>query len=425
MKELINRITARQAEEWQSRSKKAYVSRSSLPKLAKQINDPLIKAIIGPRRSGKSVLATMALAGHRTAYFNFDELPFSDPSDIEDIIPALTATYGETEFYFLDEVQNIKGWELFVNRLQREGRKVIVSGSNAKLLGRELATHLTGRHAVIEVFPFSWQEYLSAKLPAGESFDATKDDHRQLLDQFLREGGYPEVVTGRVAEAMPYLENLINATIARDIVECFHPRRVSELRAVAKWVFSNVGKELTFAKLSGPDDQSGLPTSAITAKKYLDYLQEAYLIALVPRYAASGRDRLRSPKKAYAYDNGAAVAMGFRLSPDNGRLLENLVFTELVKRGQQRNLYYYRSKQSDHEVDFVLKPDLVVEELIEVVWSLDDQDRREKKLANLAAAARETRCAKATIITWMEEGEYKTRDGMKVTAIPFWKWAGR
>jgi predicted AAA+ superfamily ATPase len=300
----------------------------------------------------------------------------------------------------------------------------VVSGSNANLLGGELATHLTGRYLATEVLPFSFREFSSCH-GLLDSSAWEKSPNLDLLNRFLRLGGYPQIVTLDNNPSTPgndpatYLSTIIENVINKDIVKRYGLRKQTELQAVAEWVFSNVANELTLKRLTAAGSGMGLPKSTATTEKFLNYLQDAYLIKLLTRHDNNFRERNKSPKKVYALDNGVAVTMGVRHSPDNGSLLENVVCTELLKAGKQ--LRYFRSPQG-HEVDFLITEGHEVTELCEVSWSVDEQKALDKKLSSLAHAAKETRCSRATIVTWLEEKTVKAGD-LTINIVPFYKWA--
>lgn len=412
----LSKIVVRQRLNWGQKLATGYLPRLQLGQLERNLASGLIKVITGPRRAGKSVATAILLKDKRSAYLNFDEVAFAKSIDTEDLLPTLQAVYGPVDYYFFDEIQNLDGWQLWLNRLEREGLNVIVSGSNANLLSGEFATHLTGRYLPTEILPFSFREYASY-----HGFTPDRPD-LPTVERFLQFGGYPEIVTAGVPDPANYLNVLIEAAISKDIVTRHRLRKPSELRGLASWVFSNVAKELTFNRLADDDSYADLPSGAPTVKKYLGYLEEAYLLKLVTRFEPHHRERLKSPKKAYALDNGVATALGLRSSPDRGRLLENLVATELFKAHSDCRLEYFRTVNSDRECDFVVRRGHEVEELIEVTWEMNSREARKAKLANLAAASRATGCRKLTIVTWTTDGT-EMHDGLTVNIVPFYKWA--
>jgi len=377
----------------------------------------LIKVIMGPRRAGKSVFAALLLRDERSAYFNFDEIGILAGFDTEQLVPLLTQAHGPFNYIFFDEIQNLPGWQLYVNRLQREGYNLVLSGSNANLLSGELATHLTGRFVKIEIYPFNFSEFVTAK-----KAEALSIDGQVLSQEFLKTGGYPEIILGQGIDRSDYLQNLVQAVISKDIVTRHKLRKMSELTNTADWIFNNIAKELTFARLSSKSSHAGLPASAVTVKRYISYLEEAYLVKLVGRYDLNHRERVKSPKKIFALDNGAARAMGFRASPDEGRLLENLVYTELLKSSIGDDIKYFRSQQGDKEVDFILRNGHETRQLIQAVWDLSDQRTLARELKGMSGAMKSARCQNALLVTWAQAGDFVV-DGVSIKAIPFHVWA--
>lgn len=413
----LAKVIARQKREWDQKKTCVYVPRLKLSKAKEALSNDLIKVIMGPRRAGKSVFATMLLADKQSAYFNFDEVSILTGFDTEQLVPLLAKAYGPFDYLFFDEIQNLPGWQLYLNRLQREGYNLIVSGSNANLLSGELATHLTGRFHKIDIYPFSFSEFVTARNREVVSIDA-----QMLAEEYLKTGGYPEIVLGRGIDQADYLKNLVQAVISKDIVTRHKLRKMSELTNTADWIFSNIAKELTFTRLSSKSVDAGLPGSAITVKRYISYLEEAYLVKLVARYDLNHRERIKSPKKVFALDHGAALVMGFRASPDQGRLLENMVYVELLKSGTVDDIRYFRTQQGDYEVDFVLHNGQETQQVIQVTWDLSDDKTRSRELKGISRAMKSTRCKNALLITWDQEGDFVV-DGVSVKAIPFHAWA--
>jgi len=413
----MRKIIERQRNEWELKKTRTYVPRLAFDKAKTTLSNNLIKVIMGPRRAGKSVFASMLLKDKTSAYFNFDEFSIFTEFDTEELIPLLKDVYGDFEFIFFDEIQNLPGWQLLLNRLQREEYNVIVSGSNANLLSGELATHLTGRFDKIEIYPFCFSEYILAKRLIGDPTNTN-----MLAKEYLKIGGYPEVVIGQGIDRSNYLNNLVQAIVSKDIVTRYRLRKIGELNNTIDWIFSNVAQELSFNRLSSTSSDAGLLKSPLTAKKYISYLEEAYLVKLLGRFDLNHRERIRSPKKVFAIDNGAALTLGFRATPDDGRLLENLVYTELLKSGQHDDIKYFRSPQGNHEVDFVARRGTQTTQLIQVVWDISDQQTVKRELNGLKAAIKQTRYTNAILITWGQEAEF-TIDNITVHAVPFHKWA--
>lgn len=396
-----------------------WVPRTQEKTLREALRRPLIKVIMGVRRSGKSVLARLVLADQPFAYVNFDDerLASLRTEDLQRVEKAVESLWPSTRLWLLDEVQNVEGWELFVNRLQRAGHNLVVTGSNSKLLSRELATHLTGRYAAIELFPFSFREFLAARggTPPGTSV-STSD--RARIEARFREygdvGGFPEMVLS--GSSGPYLRELHDKIVSRDIAARFKVRQPRTLKELSLYCFSNPATSLTHNSLQRTFDLK----SSHTAGNYLQYLEEAYLILLARPFAFKFREQVRQARKVYTVDNGLTRALSTKVSPDRGALLENLVFQELRRRGADA----YCLTQPDYEVDFLIRGDRRVSQLIQVCAGLDTPETVAREYGALHKAAKATRCRDLVILTLegVAPSERWVPPGPAVRVEALWKW---
>ena len=384
--------------------------RDGVTELEEAMSSPLVKVILGPRRCGKSTLAKTALAHHQCAYLNFEDEAFPEGSDVtgDAIMKALTEVYPSAQVFFFDEIQNFPRWEQFVHRLHREGRNVVLTGSNAHLLSQELASALTGRHIAIKLLPFSYKEFLGKD---------NKDSSESFLT-YLTNGGYPDVVTG-VAKPQTYLGTLWDSIIYKDVVRRHKIRNVQDLNALFSLMLHSMAARFSNESLVRSLNNS---VSAPTVKKFLMYGQQAYLFAEVPRFHYGARKRLKFDRKAYLYDNGFLAAKKISSSPDFGKLLENLVFIELVRRGFEPGLgLFYFVTQSGHEVDFLTRVDGQSTQLIQVAWKLTDGKTRERELRSLVDAAKELGLSSVTILTH-EESDTIHLNGLTINIEPIRSW---
>lgn len=383
--------------------------------------DDLIRVIIGARRSGKSIYCHLFLRDVEYGFVNFDDerLAYQDREGLNDLLEELYEVYGKLDFLLLDEVQNVEGWELFVNRLQRKGMKLFVTGSNANLLGHELSTHLTGRFLQIELLPFSFREFLMWRKCQE---DGMTTEGRALmknqLDDYLDLGGFPEVVKNPEIKSM-YLLNLYSSILSKDIINRHNIRYVRTFRELATNIISNYSNLITYNKLK---NVHGLK-SVHTVKNYVDMLVEAYLIFLVDKYSPKAKEVVNSPKKVYVVDTGLASTLALTSTPNRGRIIENAVFLDLVRWRSLNPLleiYYWKDYQN-HEIDFIIKQGPKVVKLIQVthVSSIHDLDKRE--LRSLKKGSELFGCDDLTVITWDLEGEQEI-DGNLISLIPLWKW---
>lgn len=400
-----------------------YVERTKEKDAKKWLSSDLIKVILGPRRAGKSVFALMLLKDQSFAYFNFDDesIPGEEKIDLDELMTELKLAYGDTKYILFDEIQNLPNWELFVNRLHRSGYNLVLTGSNASLLSKELATHLTGRHIPIEILPFNFAEILKAK-----QYEVTTDklslpdEKAKLLEymtQYMTSGGYPEVVTKGV-DPRGYLDVLFDAVLFKDVVKRHNVRFSEQIASLGSYLINNVSGQYGSKKLA---NILGFK-SQVTLEKYVGYLTEAYLIFPLIRHSTKAGIRLRSSKKTYVVDNGFVTAKAVQHSPNTGKLMENLVFAELVKKGNQpgHELFYYKTR-NDREIDFVLKKGYQVTELIQVCYDMTDPDVERREVKALVEAGKELSVSKLTVLTWNDKRVVE-KDNLSIQFRPFWEW---
>lgn len=401
----------------------SYIGRTKEPFARKWLDSNLIKVVLGPRRAGKSVFSLVLLKDRPFMYFNFDDEVLSSAGGIatDELMKELHAAYGQVKTILFDEIQNLPNWELFVNRLHREGYNLVLTGSNANLLSKELATHLTGRHMPIEILPFDFSEFLRAKkFQINEEYSALPQQRGELLnltENYLVNGGFPEVAVNNV-DLKDYLEVLFDALVFKDVVKRHRVKFSTQIGNLGAHLINNFANLYTVRKILEILNLK----SASTTEKYIKYLEEAYLVFSLLRYSHKSVQRIKSPRKIYAVDNGFISAKAIQHSPDKGKLMENLVFTELVKRGVKpnRDLFYYKTR-NDREVDFVVKNGAEVTELIQVCYKTitPDVEQREKKA--LVEASNELKVKKLTVLTWDEKRTVE-KDGMTIKFRPLWEW---
>lgn len=404
--------------------KEKYVSRAVFPKAQELAKTSLIKVIIGPRRTGKSILSMLLLKDNPFAFLNLDDESLSSllrkTENYNDLLNAMFAVYGKAKTILFDEIQNLDNWELFANRLHREGYNLFLTGSNAKLLSKELATHLTGRHFSIEVLPFSFKEYLIAKNFnfSSETAIVAKGELLNHLNKYMINGGYPEVVV-KDFSSNNYLSTLFDSAMFKDVISR-HKIGLPQQRIIdlGSYAINNATKEFSYTSL-----QEVIKVKSVeTVEKYLNFLEESYILFVLNRFSNSDKERIRSPKKFYVVDNGFISAKAVRISPDYGKLIENLVFTELLKRGLKSNidLFYYKTRNSK-EVDFVTRRGIIADSLIQVSYDIGDVKTEKRELVALIEASEELNCDNLVLINWDRE-ETKNINGKTIKIVPLWKW---
>ena len=405
----IRDILMRQKKELSIVRNRKYIQRDiPLPELHKSV----IKVITGPRRAGKSFFALHELINF--GYVNFDDESIADVDDYDEIVHAINSVYNETDMIFLDEIQNLERWELFVNRLQRTGHNLIISGSNANLLSRELSTHLTGRHTNIIVFPFSFKEYLTY---FGD--EPTNAEKKSRLEDYLESGGYPEPLVNDL-DYRSYLKTLLEAILFKDIITRYNPGYPGALEQIARFLISNFSNLISYRSIKDFTDIG----SVHTVKKYISYLEETFLLFELKRFSFKLKEQERANKKIYVIDPGLINATSFSFSSNLGRLYENLVAIELKKKQLKGELEFYYYKK-EYEVDFVVQKKGTITNLIQVCCDVDDSTVWEREVRGLLYAQKYLGCRNLTIITNSKDDTEEIEwFGMKgeITSLPLWKW---
>lgn len=358
------------------------------------LQNPLIKLITGPRRVGKSVFALLMLQGKNFAYLNFDDNQLLDKWDEDLVMSALDDVYPDYDFMLLDEVQNLKDWDLFVTKLYRRGKNLIITGSNAKMLSNEMASVLTGRYLPIEMLPFSLDETMKWKNVSSDQ-EEQKPQAIMFADDYMRNGGYPETIPARNI-TRSYLSTLFDSILLKDVAQRHKIRNTSDLYNLATYMLSNFCNPMSANSIA---KEMGF-SSVATTKKFCGYLNESYLFFYLPRFNNKLKLMNKAPKKVYIVDNGFVQSTAFNLSENLGRLLENQVFVELLRRGYTngQTLFYYRTR-NDKDIDFVTRKGAKVEQLIQVCYDLTSEKTRKRELEALVEASEELHCDNLLIIT--------------------------
>lgn len=377
------------------------------------LQNPLIKLITGPRRVGKSVFALLMLQGKNFAYLNFDDNRLLEKWDEDLAMSALDDVYPDYDFMLLDEIQNLPNWDLWVSKLYRRGKNLIITGSNANMLSSEMATVLTGRYLQIEMLPFSLDETMRWKNISPDREEQSAQAI-MLADDYMRNGGYPETIPAR-SITKSYLSTLFDSILLKDVAQRHKVRNTSDLYNLATYLLSNFCNPISANELAG---ELGL-SSVATTKKFCDYLNEPYLFFYLPRFNNKLKLMNKAPKKIYVVDNGFVQSTAFNLSENLGRLLENQVFVELLRRGYipGQTLFYYRTR-NDKEIDFVTRKGAKVEQLIQVCYDMNSEKTRKREFDALVEAAEELHCDNLLIITNSQEEQIEwKRTAILVTSI--------
>lgn len=383
------------------------------------LDSKLAQVVIGVRRSGKSTLCAKFLSqqGVHFAYVNFDDdrLNNLQTDDLDSILDALYQLYGDFKYLFVDEIQNINGWQLFINRLLRQNIHLFVTGSNSKLLSHELTTHLTGRFLKTELYPFSFSEYAAVKGTDVRSMSVKSVALRKrLLNEYLLQGGFPELLQEKNRRG--YIETLLNSIIKTDIADRFKVRYVEALRRMAAYLADNFCQEFvasSVGRMFGVSDH--------TAENYYSYLKEAFLLLGVPKFSYKSKDRVRN-EKVYVVDTALVSEREGSFSTENiGWRLENTVYIELLRRNRPlyADVYYYR--ESQWEVDFVVAKNGVVQQLIQVSCDISNEKTLNREIRGLVNGAKKFHCDNLLLINMHEEGN-ETKDNFNIRKVLASEW---
>lgn len=382
------------------------------------LSSQLIKLITGPRRAGKSTQALQMLKGKNFAYLNFDSQPLIDAWNPDLVLRMLDDVYPGYEYLLLDEVQNLTAWDLWVSELYRNGKNLVITGSNAKMLSSEMATVLTGRYLQVEMLPFGLGEFFEWNgFGLNSIMPENKSDVITLADDYLRNGGYPEVLNTR-SLVRSYLDTLFDSIVWKDVVKRHNIRNTSDLNNLAMYMVSNFCNPVSINELT-----TSLGISSVnTTRRYMDYLHEPYLFYYLSRYNNKLKLMAKAPRKVYVVDNGFVQAKAFSLSENLGLLLENQVFVELIRRGYdtEKTLFYYRSR-NDKEVDFVLREANRVKSLVQVCYDMRSEKTEKREVGSLIECADELHCDNLIIVTADEE-RIIHKKGYTIKVVPITKF---
>lgn len=411
-KEILRQVVTRQKNDLQLR--KASLPRDILKNIQPWLKDERVLILTGIRRCGKSTLLKQLMdVSSQWCYLNFEDERLLDfqAQNFETLNEVLIEMYGPVQTYFFDEIQNIEKFEAFVRRLQDEGKKIVLTGSNAALLSKEFGTKLTGRYKAFEVYPFSFSEFLRFKEETynDDWYNTEKKLHLlKCFEEYLANGGMPEYLKNKDKE---YIRTVFENILYKDIITRYSIKREKVLKELINILATNATSPITFNSLK---KNLGL-SNAITVKEYITYLNNTYLFFELIKFSYSIRQQLMSPKKIYLIDSAFHHVCGLTFTPNKGRNLENTVFIELKRRGKE--IFYY-SKNS--ECDFIVKEGTKVTEALQVCYSLDPFNRK-REIEGLLEAMETFKLKEGTILTF-EQNEELNIEGKKVIILPVAKW---
>ena len=385
-------------------------------------------SLVGPRRAGKTFyfyqliynLLKNNIDPTLILYINFEDdriLPLQS-SDLNAILEAYYELYpentGKMLYLFFDEIQNVENWEVFIRRIDdTKNAKIYITGSSSKLLSQEIATSLRGRTLSYQMYTLGFEEFLRMKqIILDKDFEYTDKRYlvKNLFDEYLYSGGYPEVVLELEEMRRDILKNYFELIIYRDIVERFSIRNTTLLKNLLKYLITNISTQFSVNAYYRAV-KNDIAVSKETIIEYLSHLEDINLIYLVPFFSYSLKRQQVNPRKVYCADNGLRNAVSFRFSKDEGRLAENLVFLELKRRGEE--LYYWKSRG---EVDFVFSDD----ENFLTALNVSYTDMPAERETNSLLEFMEEFGAKVKDLILLTEDTEKVEGGIRY--VPLWKW---
>lgn len=385
------------------------------------LDSPQAQVVIGVRRSGKSTLCLQTLtgAGVKFAYADFDDerLAGLDTGQLNDVLEVLYKIYGDFKYIFLDEIQNIAGWPLFVNRLLRNNMHVVLTGSNAKLLSNDLATHLTGRSSEINLYPFSFAEYCTMK-DVDYTQQTTKGiaDKRKMFDEYIQKGGFPELTI--IKNSKKYITNLVDNILKRDIEQRYSIAFPAQFESMAHHLL-NISPCITNTSDLAETFNFKSPH---TVRNYISYLKQAYILMGIKKYSPKSKMRV-TQEKLYAIDVAMMNQRENAFAGDNlGWRLETIVLSHLIRKCQYEGWDVYYLKERSGECDFVVCDGNRVLQCIQVSYDISSEKTLKREVNGLLLANRQTGCENLLLLT---DHEFKDieKDGHRISVSPVYEWS--
>lgn len=415
---IIEEAIREQKEELELNLKKDFISRKEENLV--DIESSLAQVVIGVRRSGKSTLCLNVLKSSKTVfgYINFDDerLANANSDDMNKILECLYKIYGNFQNLFIDEIQNVENWFLFVNRLLRQGMRILITGSNAKLLSGELATHLTGRHISTELYPFSFSELCGfKKIETQHNTTKSRGFIRAEFDEYLRNGGFPELIN--IKRKQTYINELVNNIVTNDIENRYSIKYKNAFEQIVHHLLNNSPAKINYKEIQ---KTFGI-NSAHTVENYVNYIKNAYLILGLHKYSAKSKIRIRN-EKAYAVD---VALMNNRTNAFEGQnlgwRLETIVYIELLRRYKPLEYDIYYFEETSCEVDFVLCKGNQAEQLIQVSFDISNPKTRKRETNALFYASEKLNCDNLLLIT-DHETEILEEKNKTIKIVPAYDW---
>ncbi len=391
--------------------------------------------VFGLRRTGKTHLLYQTMLDlmerglplERLFYINFEDnrLEGLAGKDLSEIVELYYKHNPDADimYLFLDEVQNVPGWEKFVRRLlERKNVRVFITGSSSKLLSREIATSLRGRSLSFRLFPLSFREFLAFKgFELREPLiEPERGRVKRYLEEYLEYGGFPEIVEYPPLLKIRTLQEYLDLIIYKDLVERYGIEKTGAMKGLIRVIVRNFARRTSIRKLHGILSSLGLSLSRSKVYEYFSYLEDVGFVTPIRRVHFSEVESIRSIPKLYVADTGFPTVFGVK---DTGYRMENMVAIELLRRKYYReprlNINYWMDNKG--EVDFVVSLGFAVKELIQVSYDIGEPETKRREVDALLRASKALKCDNLTVITWDYEG-VETHGGRRIKFIPLWRW---
>jgi len=395
------------------------------------VNSGKIITLSGVRRSGKTYhlfnvmnqLKAKGISNERLLYFNFEDERLSLSSrELDLILQAYQELYPQLKlsdcYFFFDEIQEVKGWEKFIARIYASiSQHVFVTGSNATLLSKEIATALRGRTITFEIYPLSFLEFVTIVSPHLNPHKSTdKAILMNLFGRFMHQGGFPELIKQKDNLKDKILQEYFNVMVMRDLIERYKITASSTLKYFCKRVIGNSAGEFSVNKIYNELKSQGYQVSKDTLYEFQGYVESIYLNRFISKHSHSVVKAESSQKKTYVIDTGFGGALDYRLSQDKGRLLETTVALELLK--QDKQIAY---QQNGSESDFVIIEKGMVRNAIQVSVDLTDKETREREIKGLVQTCIKFNLSEGIILTF-DHNEQIKQEEINITMVPAWQY---
>lgn len=394
------------------------VERTLLKEVEKLLDTPHVVVLTGLRRVGKSTLLLQIAKKYLKEDFffvNFEDERLVDfqAEDFDNLHECLVSLYGEKKVFLIDEIQNVPNWEKFVRRMHDSGYKFFVTGSNASLLSLELGTRLTGRSVQVELYPFSFEEFLCFKDVKKKGIEnlttVERGNMRRWCNEYLKKGGIPDSLK---YPKLDVHKSLYYDVLYRDIATRYGIKNVKGLKELSYFILTNTSSLISLNNLKKVFKFRSVNTVA----EYVSYLENSWLFILMNKYAYSLKEQQVALKKVYAIDTGLVNSIGFSFSKNKGKLIENVVFLHLKRKYEE--VYYLKTKDG-YEVDFYIPEEKL---LIQVADNLENSKTREREFRSILEVSRGDYDVKRSVVVTQSEKEEVEQEGVSIEVVPLYEF---